>query len=662
MEETADATTHSSRAGAPPPPGSQLAHLAVRSGGETVRTVPIRGELYIGRDSDNDLVLDGSQVARRHARIYTRDGDLFLCNEASIATTVNDITLIGHRRLRDGDRIRVGEMLLTYHAVPVGAQHPLTGDDGGAQVEEDDLTLLAALRSTPPPPKPRPRRLPPWHKATPRKAEGRQRKPALVPTPAGLLVLVAIAAILAYLIAPDSFERRSTERRLTPVIAASSPGSTASPRVRPAESTVASNENTVPAATGVAPTPDEVSSFLDEARALTLRSQFDAAIERYQSLAEQMPDDARVEAAWAQALILDGDIDQGIVHAEEATELDPDSTQAWTMLARAYVAQGNASSALSAARRAVSLANDSEAASAHAALAEAYLAGELLAQAVGQADIALSYSPTLADALSIRGRLYLLADGDADAAVAALRSAAIREPELWVRHQELGLMLLELGQYRAAIEALTQAMVLCHKPTTYTALGRAHYQLGEYDQAKSYLEQSLSLGADDVETYGLLAEMNAQQGRCDDARVYYNHAFERDPAYPLAVEAHRLCEGGETASAEGTTPSGTGSAYTPTPGNPQTPPPATSTPPGATAAPPLPGWIAFSTWNTGMGHYDTYVARSDGSDRRLVAAQMHQPAFRPGTEQYPGGQWLALNGEQPLHMNIHIVDIDDGAP
>ena len=649
-----DDTTGESQAAGLPHPGGPVARLAIRSGGQTLRTVTVAGELRIGRDHDNDLVIKEGQVGERHARIDARDGGLVLRSLGTSVTLVNGITLIGHRVLRDGDRIRVGDTLLIYQA-------PLLTESDTA--EEDDEALLAALRSTPPPSTTSPtagagRRLRlPWQAKAPRPRDGRQRTPSVMPTPAGLLVLVAVAAIVAYLVAPDSFEPRRTDRVRTPVIAASAPGPVLSSRAQP----TAGSSAPARTASGI-PTPDELGTFLQEATTLTLRSDLDAAIERYRSLAEQVPRDARVQAGWAWALFLDGDLEQALVHAQEATTIDPDNAQAWTALARVYVGQGNANDALSAGRKAVDLAigagdaaGEEVAARAHAVLAEAYLLGALLPQALEQADAAMSRSPLLADALSVRGRLYLL-DGDSTAAVNTLRRAAEVEPELWVRHQELGSVLLDLGQYRAAIESLTQAMVLYRKPATYTALGRAHYYLGEYDQAKSYLEQSLSFGTDDVETYALLAVMNAEQGRCDDARVYYHQALEHDAAYPLALQAQEVCERGAIAAQVGATD-------TSTPGPSSTPGAATSTPPGSEAVPPavtappaLPGRIAFSTWNVELGHYDTYVARTDGSDRRLVAAQMHQPSFRPD------GQWLALNGERPLHMNIHIVNVDGGDP
>ena len=51
------------------------------------------------------------------------------------------------------------------------------------------------------------------------------------------------------------------------------------------------------------------------------------------------------------------------------------------------------------------------------------------------------------------------------------------------------------------------------------------------------------------------------------------------------------------------------------------------------------------------GKYDD-PANAAGSGRRLVVQEMHQPAFSPG------GQWLAVNGDRPNHMNLFVVRAD----
>jgi TolB protein len=68
--------------------------------------------------------------------------------------------------------------------------------------------------------------------------------------------------------------------------------------------------------------------------------------------------------------------------------------------------------------------------------------------------------------------------------------------------------------------------------------------------------------------------------------------------------------------------------------------------------PALAGRIAFPVWDSGAAKYDTYVIRPDGSDRRLVATEVSQPAFSPD------GNWLAANGARDLHENLLLVRPD----
>jgi Tol biopolymer transport system component/cytochrome c-type biogenesis protein CcmH/NrfG len=291
---------------------------------------------------------------------------------------------------------------------------------------------------------------------------------------------------------------------------------------------------------------------------------------------------------------------------------------------------GETDRALSWAQRAVD--EQGGGANARAVLALALQLEDHPQEAVAQAEAALAADPSNAEAHRTRGLLYQAIDGDPLQAAVELQAAADLQPQLWLRHHELGLALLQAHDYDRAIVSLTNALVLRHKAATYTALGRTYYQMGQYDQAKSFLEQSLSAGAWDADTYALLAALNAQQGRCDDARVYFEQALEQDPANALARKAQATC----------------GQAQA----SPEAPATAVSVATATEPPPALTGQIAFPVWNRDLGHYDTYLAGVDGSNRRLVVEQMHQPALRPD------GQWLAVNGERPEHMNLFVVQPD----
>jgi two-component system cell cycle response regulator len=71
--------------------------------------------LRIGRDPDNDIVLDDVGVSRRHARLERRDGVLLLQDVGSRnGTLVNDQELGGSVALTNKDLLKFGSVILKY--------------------------------------------------------------------------------------------------------------------------------------------------------------------------------------------------------------------------------------------------------------------------------------------------------------------------------------------------------------------------------------------------------------------------------------------------------------------------------------------------------------------------------------------------------------------
>jgi TolB protein len=390
----------------------------------------------------------------------------------------------------------------------------------------------------------------------------------------------------------------------------------------------------------VSPSPEGFDARLAQAASLTNRSKLEEAIALYQDLVNQAPNDARPEMGWAWALLLDGEAEPTLMHALQAVALDPINAEAMATLARAYAAGGDQVHALGMAQNAVQL--DPESANAHVALAEAHLLQDQPQQAVKQADMALALDTDNAEAHRIRGRLYVEVDGNLERAISEFQAAADLRPELWIGHYELGMTLLQVKDYKAALLALKTSLGLRRKAATYAAVGEAYYGLEEYDRAQAFLQQALSAGATGANTYALLAAINAELGRCEDAGVFLEQALALDPANGVARQARDSCQGANVVTSAVTSPLPTPSLA----GAPAT------EPPPASPVPVLTGWIAFPVWNAQEGQYDTYVARADGSERHLVAAEMHQPAFSPD------GQWLAVNGERSEYLNLSLVRPD----
>ena len=63
----------------------------------------------MGRDIENDVVLDDPATSRNHAQIQFRDGVYVLTDLGSANGTLVNDQRITERALSDGDRIRVGQ-------------------------------------------------------------------------------------------------------------------------------------------------------------------------------------------------------------------------------------------------------------------------------------------------------------------------------------------------------------------------------------------------------------------------------------------------------------------------------------------------------------------------------------------------------------------------
>jgi DNA-binding winged helix-turn-helix (wHTH) protein len=84
------------------------------------------GTYVVGRDADVEIRLDASTVSRRHARIVVSDALMTLEDFGS----KNGTYLEGERvhdavPLADGDSIRIGSVLLTFHVREAGATETL---------------------------------------------------------------------------------------------------------------------------------------------------------------------------------------------------------------------------------------------------------------------------------------------------------------------------------------------------------------------------------------------------------------------------------------------------------------------------------------------------------------------------------------------------------
>jgi two-component system, cell cycle response regulator len=93
----------------------------------------------IGRDRDNEIVLDSDSVSRRHAKVEHRDGHFFVLDlDSTNGTFVNDEPEpVQGYQLRRGDQIKIGDTIFKY----------LSGSDVEAQYHETifNMTITDGL-------------------------------------------------------------------------------------------------------------------------------------------------------------------------------------------------------------------------------------------------------------------------------------------------------------------------------------------------------------------------------------------------------------------------------------------------------------------------------------------------------------------------------------
>jgi hypothetical protein len=140
-----------SRPGAPEPSDPYLARWTHEAEQECWLLPTDRATLTIGRSSSADVCISGDpEVSRVHATLERLGGQWTLVDDglSRNGTYVNGRRVTGHVRLRDRDKIKVGETVLTFCAPPqtltdqtmVGAAVPTI-----ARLTEPQRAVLAAL-------------------------------------------------------------------------------------------------------------------------------------------------------------------------------------------------------------------------------------------------------------------------------------------------------------------------------------------------------------------------------------------------------------------------------------------------------------------------------------------------------------------------------------
>jgi hypothetical protein len=116
--------------------------LVIRSGPSAGKVFPLdKNELTAGRDLNNEIVINDSEISRRHARLFLQGSSYVLEDLGSTnGTAVNGQRLFGPYILRPGEVITFGEnSTAVFEAVMLG-----------------DATVVSAAAQRPAPPSPQP--------------------------------------------------------------------------------------------------------------------------------------------------------------------------------------------------------------------------------------------------------------------------------------------------------------------------------------------------------------------------------------------------------------------------------------------------------------------------------------------------------------------------
>ena len=146
----------------------------------TVRQGPVPGKVFdlvkdvatIGRDVNNDVVINDAEVSRNHGRLTSQSGGYLIEDLASTnGTFVNGQRLIGPKLLNPGDVIGLGETIVMEYSYVA---------DAGATVVASAPQRMAAEPPTAPPQAPEPE---PMMAAAPEPPPMMAPEPAMAPPP-----------------------------------------------------------------------------------------------------------------------------------------------------------------------------------------------------------------------------------------------------------------------------------------------------------------------------------------------------------------------------------------------------------------------------------------------------------------------------------------------
>jgi hypothetical protein len=92
-----------------------VAHLVLLVGGRASHAFPLRGEIKLGRDKDNAIVVADQKVSRHHATLTPIDNTFIIADQGSAnGTYLNGVQLAQPTRLKHHDRLSLGDTTFLF--------------------------------------------------------------------------------------------------------------------------------------------------------------------------------------------------------------------------------------------------------------------------------------------------------------------------------------------------------------------------------------------------------------------------------------------------------------------------------------------------------------------------------------------------------------------
>ncbi len=251
------------------------------------------------------------------------------------------------------------------------------------------------------------------------------------------------------------------------------------------------------------------------------------AIEHYALITEQQPDLVQARQNLATLLMRSARFQEAAREYEAIAAAKPEDEAARMLLAIAHRQAGNVSSAAEAFRGV--LEHDSSSLDALLGLAGSLAELGQLHQAVPHYLRAAEIEPR-ADSALLEIAKRLEAGGHRQDALELYRRHARKHPDDDTWQEEIGIMLLEDGNLRAATRALERAIDLAPQPQRHAALAEAYRRAGNTDAAREQIRLSAAAAPADANARLRYANSLLQQQAYERAAQEYLAACEADPS------------------------------------------------------------------------------------------------------------------------------------